>query len=481
MKPRLLVWLAWSTLLALGYPVRADDPLLLGRVEIADLATGLPQLAKLLQQVNPDSAELLETGLAAISFNPELKSFDLSKPIVLFLYSCPQELGGNMEWCLSFAKKGPAAVPPQLQSKDGPIQVKEAGDRCYVARLPGLPELTVLADLSGKATSGASDLTITWWPATGLERNQQSLQSWRGELARSLFRQADGASPATLRKAQSDQVRLDLAEWLLGQVREITVAIRLGKEELELNLTALPVPGSWLGQLSEAQGEGEDPVAVALPNLPGWAGAVHLHPTAALRQGMMDGLRRLAMELADGIDPEYCAVLTSVIAEWTGQGWFCEVTPDGNDASCLVHHLALATSRNRWILADSDSAAPRGGVQSRRLTQHQAVPELRLMLFEKEEGIDLIQRAASSRQAKEVRTTVSTALTTEVRLGPGEIQLALQPEPKANGQEPSCFTCRLKLAPAAITGRVLISLPESADFLKKQFVKPPGPPSLPEP
>ncbi len=468
MRNRVFRWLAGlvAALPWVGVQAQGDLPLLLGRIEVPALMVSAQQLSGLMEKASPGSSASLGLGIAALSFNPQLRHFDLTKPMVLFLYAMPEEQGGDLEWCFSLGKKSDP-VPEVIEEGKNPVHVKDVGERCFVSRVPGLAEVAAMADLPGVTPEDEeqADILVTLWPATGLARHRGLLRQLQGEGAKLLFRRAAGTDPATMAAARLYHLRFRLSEQLLNQVREASVAIRFSADGLILKGTLTPQPESPLEQFAQAQTAGEDdPLMVALPTVPGWAGALHLELTPSLREALVGYFRDLAMESADHLDEKYFAAIRAVADAWTGQATSIEVKVGPEEGVCRLHRLDLGTRQTGLFPATAEGGA------TMVLDQYPGHPDLHLTIMEAKGEVIVAQQAAAGADLRAVLRQAMTETAAESPLYRGEILFRnrLAREEQGNdtdpedGQDavspaaPGQSECFVKFQPERTTFRIFI-------------------------
>jgi len=465
MRKRFFRWL-WGLVAALpwvGLQAQADLPLLLGRMEMPALMVSAQRLSGLMEKSSPGSSASLALGIAALSFNPQLQHFDLTKPMVLFLYAMPEEQGGGLEWCFSLGKKSDS-VPEVIEEGKNRLHVKDAGERCFVSRVPGLAEVAAMTDLPGPAASPGeeADLVLTLWPATGLERHRTLLRQVQGEGAKLLFRRAAGTGPAAMAAAHIYHLRFRLFERLLDQVREVTVALRLGEDGLACTGALTPLPDTELEVFTLAQTPGEDdPKMVALPEVAGWAGALHLGMTPAVREVLCGYFRDLAMESADHVDKDHLGAVKAVVDAWSGQATSIQATPGAAGEPILVHRLDLGQGQTGLF--------PEGeGGGSTRLDQYPGHPELHLTLIETKGEVIVTHYDAAADAIRGIlgQAMAGTAAETPLYRGEilfrnrhaeGEMEDGAVPAGEAIPQPaPEQLECFLKFQPEGTTFRAFI-------------------------
>jgi hypothetical protein len=400
-----------------GVQAQADLPLLLGRIEVPAMMVSAQRLSGLMEQSSPGSSAALGLGIAALSFNPQLQHFDLTQPMVLFLYAMPEAQGGGLEWCFSLGKKS-ETVPEILEQGKEPVHVKDVGERCFVSRVPGLAEVAAMADLPGVTPEDEekADILVTLWPATGLARHRGLLRQLQGEGAKLLFRRAAGTDPATMAAARLYHLRFRLSERLLDQVREGTVAVHLAEDGLILKGTLTPQPESPLERFAQAQTASEnDPLMVALPTVPGWAGALHLELTSSLRDVLVGYLRDLAMESADHLDEEYFAAVRAVADAWTGQATSIAVKAGPEEGVCRLHRLDLGPGQTGLFPAMGEEGA------TMVLNQYPGHPDLHLTILEGKGEVIVAQQAPAGADLRAVLRQAMTGTAAETPLYRGEI------------------------------------------------------------
>ncbi len=282
----------------------------IGSINIRGLSDLTPKLTQLIQKVDPSKKSFPVIGAAAITFNPEMRGFDLNGRIKFFYFVPANTPNADPAWCMLVNRVSGVPLPEEIDILGGKAFTKAVDTRALVsdnsALLNYLSEAPALNDTPNDIEIQISTAALLRNSPKGLDK----MLAWTEELLTS-----GDVSPAEAEKLTRHNV---LMKKLLAQTSSITISFRIRNDRLEVIGDLVPEKKSALAEFIALQANNDNslPGMVSGKNI---AAVFNVSPFEPARESMV----QLLMDLEPGLNKQeqkdYASLMQNLVDNCNGK------------------------------------------------------------------------------------------------------------------------------------------------------------------
>ena len=300
--------------------LRAEKFETIGTINIRGLSDLTPKLTQLLQNVDPKKKSFPVIAAAAITFNPEMRGFDLSNRIKFFYYMPTESKGAKPVWCMLVNRVSGVPLPEQVSIMDEKAFTKAVDTRALVSNsnelLNTLSEAPALADTM-------NEIDVQFFPSVMAKINPHSLDklvAWTGDLL------TNGEVSAA--ETEKFSRHNEMLKQLMVQTASASVGLRIRNDRLEVNFEFLPEKKTKFAEFMALQA-GNDNSLPGLVSGKNISAAFNVSPFPPAQKYLAKFLTDLESNLSKQEQKDYLRLMLAVLANSNGKlSYFME---DEND------------------------------------------------------------------------------------------------------------------------------------------------------
>ncbi|OGV37904.1 MAG: hypothetical protein A2020_10025 [Lentisphaerae bacterium GWF2_45_14] len=304
--------------------VRAEEPVLLGRLEMPSMMGILNNACPFMERLSPGSSAKLILGATALAFTPDLKDFDITMPAALYMYAANSGKTLDSTPVLVLTKKA-EKLPPVMQITNQKVYIKVLGDKALICESKEI--IDSINQLPVPDKTAENQISLSFRPAEYLKRYPRDFQEIKREITKKIA--AAGKRRLDVNGIKILNLKIAYAEKFLKQIDTISLTISAEKEKICLELTFEPTKGStfaeFIGkQKNIAKNSATSPVKAKLISAAG-----RFEITESLRKSLSDIAEDIAIEEADDeSDIKYVSSLQLIFKTFDGAfSFYMDNTP----------------------------------------------------------------------------------------------------------------------------------------------------------
>lgn len=319
----------------------------IGKIEIPSLMTSSQNLSSFAEQIFPGSSAAIGAAVVALSFNPTLKYFDLTKPIQMMIFRQVDNSVEDYNACLIL----------DVKQKTFPKTIKEGSKTVYAKELSGKVVLsydkTILDQVKEIQPANADDidLKVSFLAENFFSNFRENVKNLKSDIIKDLMEKQKHRND--LEWLKNFSMFLDNLEKILNQCEKIDLNLNFKPEGLKITADFIPGNNSEFKKLANAQKDKKTSLKV-FPDKD-TAGAGNLILTDSTANSISNILKELSIENEDSFSPEISNFSEKLLKIYNGSfRFFFNKLPDDKEIVFITFNYDKKKAAEIDLTSESD-------------------------------------------------------------------------------------------------------------------------------